>query len=192
MKDLNIHLVNKSSALIGAKSIFGTIKEFKGDLRPDAVQYVTRILRHLHGKDFILVPSKKAEAIAHKKLAHITKEQVHTAFNREDLLIFTDSKKLEDYLTTFETNFNLFSQSNIGFENFPPLEHKFGLITAKNNLNTLLSARIRNVQIQNPILTFTENGSKRKAFLLGENIWKWRLENHLRKKHTPWSWVRRR
>ena len=56
MKDLNIHLLKKSSALIGAKSIFGTIKEFEGDLCPNAVQYVTRILRHLHGKDFILVP----------------------------------------------------------------------------------------------------------------------------------------
>ena len=66
MKDLNIHLVNKSSALIGAKSIFGTIKEFEGDLCPNAVQYVTRILRHLHGKDFIIVPSKKAEVIANE------------------------------------------------------------------------------------------------------------------------------
>ena len=100
----------------------------------------------------------------------------------QDDLFFKMSAQNEDYLATFENNFNLFSQSNIGFENFPPLEHKFGLITAKNNINTLLSARIRNVQLQNPILTLTENGSKRKAFLLGENIWKWRLENHLRKK----------
>ena len=100
----------------------------------------------------------------------------------QDDLFFKMSAQKEDYLATFENNFNLFSQSNIGFENFPPLEHKFGLITAKNNVNTILSARIRNVQIQNPILTFTENGSKRKAFLLGENIWKWRLENHLSKK----------
>ena len=100
---------------------------------------------------------------------------------QEDLM-FKMSTQKEDYLVTFETNFNLFSQSNIGFENFPPLEHKFGLITAKNNVNTLLSARIRNVQLQNPLLTFTENGSKRNAYLLGENIWKWRLENNLNKK----------
>ena len=46
----------------------------------------------------------------------------------------------------------------------------------------MLSARVRNVPVQNPILTFTENGSKREAYLLGENIWKWRLENHLNKK----------
>ena len=97
-------------------------------------------------------------------------------------LLFKMSAQKEDYLATFDSNFNLFSQANIGFENFPPLEHKFGTIAAKSNVNTLLSARIRNVQLQNPLLTFTENGSKRNAYLLGENIWKWRLENNLNKK----------
>lgn len=97
-------------------------------------------------------------------------------------LLFKMSAQKEDYLATYESNFNLFSQANIGFENFPPLEHKFGTIAAKSNVNTLLSARIRNVQLQNPLLTFIENGSKRNAYLLGENIWKWRLENNLNKK----------
>lgn len=97
-------------------------------------------------------------------------------------LLFKMSAQKEDYLATFDSNFNLFSQANIGFENFPPLEHKFGTIAAKSNVNTLLSARIRNVQLQNPLLTFIENGSKRNAYLLGENIWKWRLENNLNKK----------
>lgn len=100
---------------------------------------------------------------------------------QEDLM-FKMSAQKEDYLATFDSNFNLFAQSNIGFENFPPLEHNFGAISIKSNVNTLLSARIRNVQLPNPLLTFTENGSKRNAYLLGENIWKWRLENHLTKK----------
>lgn len=100
----------------------------------------------------------------------------------QDDFLFKMSAPKEDYLATFESDFNLFDQSNIGFENFPPLEHNFGVVAAKNNVNTLLSARIRNVQLQNPILTFTENGSKRNAYLIGENIWKWRLENHLIKK----------
>lgn len=100
----------------------------------------------------------------------------------QDDLFFKMSAPKEDYLATFEPDFNLFAQTNIGFENFPPLENNFGVITAKNNVSTLLSARVRNVPLQNPILTFTENGSKRKAYLLGENIWKWRLENHLNKK----------
>jgi hypothetical protein len=97
-------------------------------------------------------------------------------------LLFKMSAQKEDYLATYDSNFNLFSQANIGFENFPPLEHNFGTISIKSSINTLLSARIRNVQLQNPLLTFTENGSKRNAYLLGENIWKWRLENNLNKK----------
>ena len=100
----------------------------------------------------------------------------------QDDLLFKMSAQKEDYLATYESNFNLFAQTNLGFENFPPLEHNFGVVAAKNNVNTLLTARVRNVPVQNPILTFTENGSKRKAYLIGENIWKWRLENHLNKK----------
>jgi hypothetical protein len=94
-------------------------------------------------------------------------------------LLFNMSAQKEDYLATFEPNFNLFSQANIGFENLPPLEHKFGTIKEKANVNTLLYARIRNVQLQNPLLTFSETNKKRTAYLLGENIWKWRLESHL-------------
>ena len=110
----------------------------------------------------------------------------NTDFNflnqQQNDLLFKLSSQNESYLTNFETNFNLFSQANIGFENFPPLEHKFGLIVPKSEVNTLLSARIRNVSIQNPILTFVENKSNRKAYLFGENIWKWRLESHLKEK----------
>ena len=97
-------------------------------------------------------------------------------------LTFKMSSQNEDYLATFNADFNLFAQPNIGFENFPPLQHKFGTITLNNNLSTLLSARIRNVELQNPILTFAENGSKRNAYLIGENIWKWRLETNINKK----------
>lgn len=110
----------------------------------------------------------------------------NTDFNflnqQQNDLLFKLSSQNESYLTNFETNFNLFSQANIGFENFPPLEHKFGLIVPKSEVSTLLSARIRNVSIQNPILTFVENKSNRKAYLFGENIWKWRLESHLKEK----------
>jgi UDP-N-acetylmuramate: L-alanyl-gamma-D-glutamyl-meso-diaminopimelate ligase len=44
------------------------------------------------------------QAIAHKKLKPITKHQVHSAFNRKDLLVFTDAKKLENYLKNLNWN----------------------------------------------------------------------------------------
>ena len=51
----------------------------------------------------------------------------------------------EDYLASFDSQFNLFALDNIGFEQFPPLENPFGAITASGNTNTLLSSTIRNI-----------------------------------------------
>ncbi len=95
---------------------------------------------------------------------------------------FRMSPQKEDYFATYNSDFNLFSQENIGFEHFSSLENKFGTITIKENAKTLLNATIRNIQTGNPLLTFLENGKQRKGYLFGENIWKWRMETHLKKK----------
>ena len=95
---------------------------------------------------------------------------------------FKVSGQNEDYSADYNAQFNSFALDNIGFEQFPPLQHPFGTITVKENTNTLLKARIRNIGTENPLLTFSENGLKRNAFLFGENIWKWRLESHLKTK----------
>ena len=56
------------------------------------------------------------EAISHKKLKPITKKQVLTAFDREDLLVFTDIKKLQNYLKTLTwKNKNLLMMSSGNF-----------------------------------------------------------------------------
>ena len=107
----------------------------------------------------------------------------NTDFNllnqEQDLLNFRMTGQREDYLADFESNFNMFATNNIGFEQFPPLQHPFGTITAKSGANILLKARIRNVKTENPLMVFSENGPLRTALLMGENIWKWRLESHL-------------
>ncbi len=56
-------------------------------------------------------------AIAHKKLEPITKVQVHTAFAREDLMVFTDSQKLQEYLQSLNWNCqNLLMMSSGNFD----------------------------------------------------------------------------
>ncbi|MEC9209525.1 MAG: Mur ligase family protein [Bacteroidota bacterium] len=56
------------------------------------------------------------KAIAHKNLEAITKEQVHNAFGREDLLVFTDSTKLEKHLKMLNwKNQNLLMMSSGNF-----------------------------------------------------------------------------
>ncbi|RZJ73165.1 MAG: hypothetical protein EOO45_10335 [Flavobacterium sp.] len=100
----------------------------------------------------------------------------------QDQLTFKMTQQREDYLADYNAQFNLFALDNIGFEQFPPLQHPFGTVTVKASANTLLQARIRNVPIENPLLVFSESGASRNAFLLGENIWKWRVESHLNTK----------
>ena len=97
----------------------------------------------------------------------------------QNSLQFKMSNQKEDYLADFSTQFNLFAIDNIGFENLPPLQNSFGNVTVKENVDVLLSSRIRNVNTGFPLLAYTENQGKRNAFLLGENIWKWRLQSHI-------------
>lgn len=99
--------------------------------------------------------------------------------NREQsILSFRNSGQPEDYQGSFEANFNLFALDDIGFNRFPPLEKPFGTVSVKENVNTLLSATVRNIPANAPLLTFTENQNRRSAYLLGENIWKWRMHLH--------------
>ena len=124
--------------------------------------------------------------LAKNKLAGINTFIVtgnNTDFNflnqQQGSLIFKMSGQKEDYLAAFNPQFNLFAIDNLGFENFPPLQNPFGTVTTNGNVSTLLSSKIRNMDTNSPLLTFAENQGKRSAFLLGENIWKWRLQSHV-------------
>lgn len=97
----------------------------------------------------------------------------------QSTLLFKMSNQKENYLASFNPQFNLFAIDNIGFEYFPPLENAFGTITAKGNADVLLSSKIRSMETNSPLLLYAENKGKRDAFLLGENIWKWRLQSHV-------------
>ena len=107
----------------------------------------------------------------------------NTDFNflnqQQNNLVFKMSGQVEDYLSEFQSQFNLFAIDDIGFENFPPLQNAFGTISTNGNVSVLLSSRIRNVSTNAPLLAFAENQGKRTAFLLGENSWKWRLQSHI-------------
>ena len=107
----------------------------------------------------------------------------NTDFNflnqQQKSLTFKMSSQTEDYLAEFDSQFNLFAIDNIGFENLPPLQNAYGTVVANESVNVLLSSRIRNIQTNMPLLAFAENQGKRTAFLLGENIWKWRLQSRI-------------
>ena len=98
---------------------------------------------------------------------------------QQSSFVFKMSSQKEDYLASFNSQFNLFALDNIGFEQFAPLQNAFGTVTTNGNVSVLLSSKIRNIDTNAPLLAFAENQGKRAAFLLGENIWKWRLQSHV-------------
>ena len=100
----------------------------------------------------------------------------------QKVLNFKMTQQREEYVAGFNSQFNLFALDDIGFSQFPPLQHPFGTITLRPDANVLLKARIRNIATENPIMVFAEAGAERNAFLLGENIWKWRVESHVNTK----------
>ena len=98
---------------------------------------------------------------------------------QQNNLVFKMSGQQEDYLAASNPQFNLFALDDIGFAQFPPLQNSFGTVTMNGNVSVLLSSKIRNIDTNAPLLAFAENQGKRSAYLLGENIWKWRLQSHV-------------
>ncbi|GGB65606.1 hypothetical protein GCM10007424_01900 [Flavobacterium suaedae] len=109
---------------------------------------------------------------------------LHTDFNLlnryQDLLSFKMTSQKENYTAKYNSLFNLFAVDDIGFEQFPPLQNPFGTVTVKSSANELLGSSIRNLDTDSPLFVFSENGASRNAFLLGEDIWKWRMETYLK------------
>ena len=93
-------------------------------------------------------------------------------------LQFKMSSQREDYIASYESKFNLFALDDIGFNSFPPLQQPFGSVQISNATSVLLTSKIRNISTDMPLLSFTENKAQRTAYLLGENIWKWRLQSY--------------
>lgn len=95
-------------------------------------------------------------------------------------LVFKMSNQSEEFTATFDTNFNLFSIENIGFESFPPLNNLFGTVQINGATTTLLGSKIRAIDAASPLLAFN-NQSPRTAYLIGENIWRWRMQTNIKK-----------
>ncbi len=93
-------------------------------------------------------------------------------------LQFKVSNQVEEYLPTLNSSFSLFSTRDINTDYFPPLQMPYGKVTASNNLNVLLNSKISNMPTNAPMLGYSDNDGRRTGFLLGEGIWKWRLQSY--------------
>ena len=74
--------------------------------------------------------------------------------------------------------FTKYDITNFDLTDYPPLVSDAGPILITSPFESLLGTQIKGLNIQQPLLSvIDENGSKR-AVLIGENIWKWRVQTY--------------
>ncbi|CAL2093738.1 vWA domain-containing protein [Tenacibaculum sp. 190524A02b] len=86
----------------------------------------------------------------------------------------------ESYGAIYNDQFLTFLQKNIDFEDFPPLEDKFGKINLTKETQILLHQKIGGVASEQPLLATIEQNDTKYAFLFGEGLWKWRAASYLK------------
>ncbi len=74
-------------------------------------------------------------------------------------------------------SFSKFDISDISLDEFPPLDSDAGTITTDGDQDVLMTMRIRGASLTNPLFLVSEVDNSKKAFLFGENIWKWRMQS---------------
>ena len=63
-------------------------------------------------------------------------------------------------------------------EQLPPLTAPFGTYRPAANLQSLFTAKIGNVPSDRPMIAFCQQEGIRRAFVVGEGMWRWRLQNY--------------
>ncbi|MFM9838490.1 MAG: VWA domain-containing protein [Cyclobacteriaceae bacterium] len=81
-------------------------------------------------------------------------------------------------------DFNFLENSNGVFSKYPPVEVPFGKFTYPPNANVLLYQRIGSVATDRPLLLSWEEDNRKLAAIVGEGIWKWRLNEFATNENT--------
>jgi len=123
-------------------------------------------------------------------------------------LAFAKSKNANTFIITgTQTDYSFLNNSNVGFEiengypeqevfgllnngftkydiskfnltDFPPLVSDAGPILITTPYETLLGTQIKGLDVQQPLMGVMEQNAGKQAFLIGENLWKWRMQTY--------------
>ncbi len=113
-----------------------------------------------------------------------------TAFNQVQKMVNFSSSNglLQETFPVFDANFTLYNLEAIAIKqlnNYNPLQMPFTNFNVNGNYTAVLNQRIGKINTQNPLLFFTANNDKKTGFLLGEGIWKWKLEEAKNEQNYP-------
>jgi len=84
----------------------------------------------------------------------------------------------EEVTPILNEGFTHFDITNFVVSEFPPIETTLGELLITASFENILSQRIKGVDLNEPLFAIIETNLGREAILLGENIWKWRVQSY--------------
>jgi hypothetical protein len=82
------------------------------------------------------------------------------------------------------TNFNISAEASTAFANFPPVTVHFGKMQVPAGVSSLLYQRVGSVATDKPLLLLNNQDAKKIGIMLGEGLWRWRLNEYDRTENT--------
>jgi len=74
--------------------------------------------------------------------------------------------------------FTKYDISDFDLTDFPPLVSDVGPVLITTQYETLLGTQIKGLDVQQPLMAVIERNASKHAFILGENLWKWRIQTY--------------
>ncbi|MDR0437009.1 MAG: hypothetical protein LBH22_01765 [Bacteroidales bacterium] len=160
-----------------------------GNLKSPLEKYDVVILHQLPAR--IGVMNALVQQISTKQLPVWTIVGIQTdlnAFNKMNFGVTVElrGQQTNDAFPSFNTaftNFTFSDESKNQLFNFPPLSVPFAAYTVAESAQTFLFQKILNVTTDMPLMIASQNLNNRSVVLLGEGIWRWRLNEFLQRQN---------
>ena len=97
------------------------------------------------------------------------------------LEIVARARKSDEVMAERESSFALFTLADdVGgrLEQLPPLVAPFGTYRSVGNMQVLFSAKVGGMASGRPLIAFCQQEGVRRAFVVGEGLWRWRLQDY--------------
>lgn len=82
------------------------------------------------------------------------------------------------------SNFNISDEASAAFSNFPPVSVHFGKMQVSAGVSPALFQRVGSITTEKPLLVLSTQDSKKIGLMLGEGLWRWRLNEYDRTENT--------
>ncbi|MEJ5992901.1 hypothetical protein WG904_00630 [Pedobacter sp. Du54] len=113
-----------------------------------------------------------------------------SGFNQVQRLVKLNraSGSMQEIFPLSEPNFTLFTIDPNAMKqliDYDPLQSPFANLAINGSYSAILNQKIGRINTQSPLLFFMDDQGRKMGFLLGEGIWKWKLEEAKDVKNLP-------